>query len=64
MIHTRTSAGLIKPLERGGGELASVRGSHHVFRRPDKPGHINVPHPRKDLGKGLAHTLLKLAGLK
>ncbi|WP_107219760.1 type II toxin-antitoxin system HicA family toxin [Thauera aromatica] len=51
---------LIKQQERGGWELANVRGSHHVFRHPDKPGHISVPHPRKDL----AHKLLKLAGLK
>jgi len=63
-IHTTNSADLIKQQERGGWELANVRGSHHMFRHPDKPGHISVPHPRKDLGKGLAHKLLKLAGLK
>ena len=28
------------------------------------PGHISVPHPRKDLGEGLVHKLLKEAGLK
>lgn len=58
------SADLIKHLERDGWALANVRGSHHVFRHPTKPGRISVPHPKKDLGKGLAHKLIKLAGLK
>jgi predicted RNA binding protein YcfA (HicA-like mRNA interferase family) len=31
---------------------------------PDRPGHISVPHPRKDLGTGLLHKLFKQAGLK
>lgn len=58
------SADLIKLLERDGWELANVRGSHHVFRHPSKPGYISIPHPRKDLGKGLAHKLMKQANLK
>lgn len=57
------SAEIIRRLERDGWQLANVRGSHHVFRHPVKPGHISVPHPRKDLGKGLAHKLLKQADL-
>jgi predicted RNA binding protein YcfA (HicA-like mRNA interferase family) len=39
--------------------LRSVRGSHHVFNHPMKPGHITVPHPKKDLGIGLVQKLLK-----
>ena len=58
------SAEVIRQLEQAGWVLANVRGSHHVFRHPEKPGHISVPHPRKDLGKGLIHKLLKEAGLK
>ncbi len=58
------SAEVIKQLEADGWVLRSVRGSHHVFRHPIKPGHISVPHPRKNLGPGLAHKLLKQAGLK
>ncbi|MBB1073083.1 type II toxin-antitoxin system HicA family toxin [Rhodoferax sp. 4810] len=34
---------LIKRLEADGWELRSVRGSHHLFRHPTKPGHITVP---------------------
>ena len=31
---------------------------------PQRGGHISVPHPRKDLGAGLVHKLLKQAELK
>lgn len=58
------SAELIKKLEADGWVLRGARGSHHVFTHPAKPGHVSVPHPRKDLGKGLLHKLLKESGLK
>lgn len=58
------SADVIKRLEGDGWTLRAVRGSHHVFQHPIKPGHISVPHPKKDLGAGLVHKLLKQAGLK
>jgi len=55
---------IIKQLEDDGWQLRSVRGSHHVFNHPTKQGHITVPHPKRDLGVGLVHKLLKQAGLK
>lgn len=55
---------LIKQLERSGWTLRGVKGSHHVFTHPDRPGHISVPHPKKDLGIGLLNSILKAAGLK
>lgn len=55
---------LIKRLEDDGWMLRGVRGSHHVYRHPSKPGHISVPHPKKDLGVGLVNQLLKQAGLR
>lgn len=58
------SADIVKMLEADGWVLRSVRGSHHVFRHPAKPGHVSVPHPKKGLGAGLVHKLLKQAGLK
>ena len=58
------SKDLIKQLESQGWQLRNVKGSHHVFRHPERPGHISVPHPRKDLGVGLVAKLLKEAGLK
>ncbi len=51
-------------LEAEGWLLRAVRGSHHVFSHPQRVGHISVPHPKKDLGIGLVHQLLKQAGLK
>jgi predicted RNA binding protein YcfA (HicA-like mRNA interferase family) len=57
------SAVLIKELVADGWVLDRVRDSHHVFRHQTKPGHITVPHPKKDLGKGLVHQIRKQAGL-
>lgn len=57
------SAELIKRLEEAGYELIRVRGSHHVFKHPDGRTEV-VPHPRKDLGKGLANKIMKNAGLR
>ena len=58
------SASLIKLLETDGWVLRGVRGSHHVYTHPAHGGHITVPHPRKDLGVGLVHKILKQAGIK
>ena len=55
---------LIEQLEDDGWVLRGTKGSHHVFTHPKKPGHISVPHPKKDLGAGLVHKLLKQAELK
>ena len=64
IIHTINSAEIIKRLQDDGWGLRGVKGSHHVFTHPTKPGHISVPQPRKDLGIGLVNKLLKQAGLK
>jgi predicted RNA binding protein YcfA (HicA-like mRNA interferase family) len=58
------SAELIRQLEQAGWTLRGVKGSHHVYTHPQRGGHISVPHPKKDLGVGLVHKLLKQAGLK
>lgn len=52
-ITTMKSAELIKQLEADGWQLRGVKGSHHIFNHPLKPGHVSVPHPKKDLGTGL-----------
>ena len=64
IITTMCSAEIIKMLEAEGWLLRGVRGSHDVFSHPQRGGHISVPHPKKDLGIGLVHKLLKQAGLK
>ncbi|MGH8550110.1 MAG: type II toxin-antitoxin system HicA family toxin [Methylococcales bacterium] len=58
------SAEFIRLLQDDGWVLRSVKDSHRVFTHPTKPGRISVPHPRKDLGTGLTHKLMKLAKLK
>jgi len=55
---------LMRMLEKDGWRLERVSGSHHMFRHPVKHGLIPVPQHSGDLGKGLAHNILKRAGLK
>lgn len=56
------SADLIKLLKSHGFAVVSVRGSHHKLRNAANITLI-VPHPKKDLGKGLVAAILKQAGL-
>ena len=63
IIHTMTSAELIKRMLKAGWVLRGVKGSHHVYVHPQRPGHVTVPHPQKDLGTGLLHKLLKQTDL-
>lgn len=55
---------LIRELKKAGWAEVRVAGSHHIFKHPTNPEHITVPHPKKDLGKGLVHKIRKQAGLK
>lgn len=64
IIHIMNSAELIRKLEKAGWVLRGVKGSHHIYTHPQRGGHLSVPHPKKDLGAGLIHKLLKQAGLK
>ena len=63
MMRTMASADLIRELRKCGWTLDRIRGSHHIFRHADRPGHVVVPHPKKDLGKGLVNAIRKQAGL-
>ncbi|QEA38115.1 type II toxin-antitoxin system HicA family toxin [Pistricoccus aurantiacus] len=58
------SSDFIKELEANGWRLDRVKGSHHHFRHADMLGTITVPHPKKDLKKGLVQAIRKQAGLK
>ena len=44
-------------------KLWSVQGSHHVFRK-DGMQPIVIPHPKKDLGKGIVAAIRKAAGIE
>ena len=61
-IFSRTNGGASAP-KSSTPALDRVRGSHHVFKHTDRPGHIVVPHPKKDLGTGLVAAIRKQAGL-
>lgn len=56
------SADLITELQAAGYRLVSIRGSHHKFRNAAGTT-IIVPHPKKDLPKGLLAAIRKQAGL-
>jgi predicted RNA binding protein YcfA (HicA-like mRNA interferase family) len=49
-------------LEREGWILERVAGSHHVFKHPQTLVTVVLPHPKKDLGRGLVRNIYKQAG--
>ena len=56
------SADLIREIRNAGWTLDRVRGSHHIFVHGVRPGHVTIPHPKKDLGRGLVAAVRKQAG--
>lgn len=56
------SDAIIKRLLKDGWERTSVTGSHWTFKHPMRPNVVTVPHPRKDLSKGLKRSIFKGAG--
>jgi predicted RNA binding protein YcfA (HicA-like mRNA interferase family) len=58
------SRDIVRRLEREGWTLFRVTGSHHVFKDPASGETVVVPHPKKDLGKGLLRAIYKAAGWK
>ena len=61
-MRTMTSAALILEIKQLGWVLERVRGSHHVYKHPQRPGIVVVPHPKKELGTGLVAAIRKQAG--
>ena len=55
---------IIRRLEREGWVLVLVTGSHHVFKNTASDETLVVPHPKKDLGKGLVRAIYKGARWK
>ncbi|WFU35386.1 type II toxin-antitoxin system HicA family toxin [Bradyrhizobium brasilense] len=59
------SRDIIRHLEREGWSPVRVAGSHHVFKTPRSGETLVVPHPKKDLGKGLVvRAIYRGAGWK
>jgi len=64
IITTMNSRQLIKQLEADGWFLARVKGSHHQFKHPGKPGLVTVKHPDSDIPAGTLNNIRKQAGWK
>ena len=52
-----------RALERGGWKLDRIKGSHHIFRHPDRTGRVVVPMHRRDLARGTLHQIISGSGL-
>jgi len=59
-MHTRK---IMKALEKAGWELTRVKGDHHVFKHPTRPGIVVLPHPKRDLPVGTLRDIEKVSGL-
>ena len=55
---------LMKILEADGWLLIRVRGSHHMYRHPNKPGMLIAPFHNNDMRPGTVNQILKDAGMK
>lgn len=56
------SRDILRRLEQEGWILVRVTGSHHVFKSPISGETVVVPHPKKDLGKGLVVPFIRAQG--
>lgn len=54
---------VIENIKEDGWYEVEVKGSHHQFKHPNKPGRVTVPHPKSDLPIGTVRSILKQAGL-
>jgi predicted RNA binding protein YcfA (HicA-like mRNA interferase family) len=55
---------VIRRLMEAGWELRKVRGSHHHFLHPTRPGKVTVPHPVKDMKIGTLKAIEKQSGVR
>jgi predicted RNA binding protein YcfA (HicA-like mRNA interferase family) len=44
--------------------LKAVKGSHHQYIHPVKPGKITIPYHSRDIAPVIVNSILKQAGLK
>ncbi|WP_373507481.1 type II toxin-antitoxin system HicA family toxin [Thiocapsa sp.] len=44
--------------------LVRVKGSHHQFKHPTKPGLVTLKHPDSDIPAGTLHNIKKTGGLE
>jgi predicted RNA binding protein YcfA (HicA-like mRNA interferase family) len=55
---------LVRLIREDGWYLAEIRGSHHQFRHPAKPGRVTIAgHGNDDVAIGTLKSVLRQAGL-
>jgi len=64
MTKVYSSREIIRELKDDGWYEVRVTGSHRHFKHDEKKGIVTVPHPKKQIGKGLLNSILKQAQLK
>ena len=52
----------MKRLEAEGWVRVGGKGDHTKLKHPQRPGHVVVPHPRKDLAVGTLRNIYRQAG--
>jgi len=53
---------ILRRLQREGWQVVRISGDHHILQHPDQGHSIVVPHPKKDLPRGLVRRIYKDAG--
>ena len=53
---------VIKRLQEDGWYLARVKGSHHQFKHPNRPGLVTVQHPDPQIPIATLHNIERQAG--
>jgi predicted RNA binding protein YcfA (HicA-like mRNA interferase family) len=56
------SIDVVRRLETEGWQCVGGKGDHRKFKHPNKPSHVTVPHPRKDLPVGTLRNIFRQAG--
>ncbi|WP_240622685.1 type II toxin-antitoxin system HicA family toxin [Flavobacterium crocinum] len=57
-----SSDDLFKILKADGWELDRKKGSHHIFKHPEKKGIVVLPHPRKGYSERHGKQHFKASG--
>ena len=52
---------LIKKLKAEGWKKVGGKGDHEKFKHPQKPGHVVIPHLRKDIRIGTLSNIYRQA---
>jgi predicted RNA binding protein YcfA (HicA-like mRNA interferase family) len=58
------SRDVLSKLQKDGWNLHHVKGDHHQFKHPTKPGKVTIPHPIKDIPVGTLRNIYRQAGWK